>query len=201
MFKPIIVNGGRKFKGRGFIVEIKHTYGPHYEMDVAKIWVPAEHRHAYANADYAEDDASFTQADIDAAFDAYTRFIIESTIEWCKGQKPNASHAETMEFARKILFKHHPDMATAIEAAIPPPDKNMLLDEEIRERIASTLAWAKTLRTKVVWMYGRYVGGKPYTPDRVVECARKALEKKGLAQVEDFNFIFNDECRKAGLIS
>lgn len=201
MFTPVIVSRGRKFRGRGFMVSTSFTTGLHYEMDVAKIWIPDEKRYGYANADYAEDDPDVDPTMTASAFAEYTEFTINSTIEWCRSKKPGASDAEIKGWARAILLKYHPDMSSAIDAAIPPPNKNLLLDDEIREKIASTLEWAKTLRTKTVWMYGRWVGGKPYTPERVMECARKALAKKGLTEVEDFTHIFADECRKAGLMA
>lgn len=201
MFTPVVVSRGRKFRGHGFLVATSYTSNFQYSMEVAKIWVPAEKRYAYANADFTEDDPDVDQAMAAAAFDEYTQFTIHSTIKWCRTKKPNASEAEILGWARTILMKHHPDMATAIDASIPAPNKNLLLDSEIREKIASTLEWAKTLRTKTVWMYGRWAGGKPYTPDHVMECARKALTKKGLTEVEDFTHIFADECRKAGLMA
>ena len=92
-------------------------------------------------------------------------------------------------------------MQAQIDELVPAVDQNLLLDDEIREKIANTINWAKGLRTKTCWMYGRLVGGKPYSPDRVINVAKTALANKGLASLDNFNEIFAEEIRKAGLMA
>lgn len=205
-FAAVKVEGGRKFKGRGFIVAVKTSSGSYgwrhtgfgwehayYETETAKIWVPELKRFQYANFKYVEDDASVTPEECDRQYKLYVEHTINSTLDWCRSVKPEADAAEIARFARNVLRKNHPDMIVRIDEVLP--DQRHLDDE-----VAKTIAWAMTLRTRPMWMYGRMTkGGKPYSNERYVEIARKALTKRGFADKPEFEQVFDAECKKAGL--
>lgn len=205
-FAAVKVERGRKFKGRGFIVAVKtssgsygwrHTgYGwehAYYETETAKIWVPELKRFAYANANFVEDDTTVSPEECDRQYKLYVEHTIDSTLDWCRSVKPEADAAEIARFARNVLRKNHPDMIARIDEVLPDQRH---LDEEV----AKTIAWAMTLRTRPMWMYGRMTkGGKPYSNERYVEIARKALTKRGFADKPEFEQVFDAECAKAGL--
>ena len=196
-FRHVHVYKGRKFKGTGYLVR---SYENSFGTLTAKIWDPENGYIREASMSFVEDEP-VSENQLLAAYEKYVGDTIMSTLEWCKSQKPNGSRAEIHTWARRILAKHHPEMQAQVDELVPAVDLNGLLDDEIREKIVNTINWAKGLRTKTCWMYGRLVGGKRYTPDRVVNVAKTALANKGLASLDNFNEIFAEEIRKAGLMA
>ena len=192
-FAPVIVEKGRKWKGRGFIVAVltssgacgwRHTgfgWEPNtYETETAKIWIPSEKKFGYANAKYAENDPSITKQEIDLARAEYVKQTIIDTINWCKSKQPNATDKQNLMFARRVLLKNHPEMQAAIDATIP--DTRNLNDE-----IESTIQWVMNLPQK-------------HSRPKMIEIARKALTKKGLIDKEGFEACFNICCELHGLL-
>ena len=206
-FAAVKVTGGRKFRGRGFIVAIKTSSGSYgwrhtgfgwehayYETETAKIWVPELKRFQYANFKYVEDDASVSQAECDEQYRLYVEHTIQNTLDWCRSTKPDADAAEIARFARNVLRKNHPEMAARIDEVLPD-------QRNLRSEIEATIKWAQTLRTRPMWMYGRMTkGGKPYSNERYVQFARSALTKKGLAAKPEFEAEFKAACERAGLV-
>jgi len=205
-FAAVKVERGRKFKGRGFIVSVKTSSGSYgwrhtghgwahayYETETAKIWVPELKKFQYANFNFVEDDQTVSPEECERQFKLYVEHTINSTLDWCRLVKPDADAAEIARFARNVLRKNHPEMEARINEVLP--DQRHLDDE-----VAKTIAWAMTLRTRPMWMYGRMTkGGKPYSNERYVEIARKALTKRGFADKPEFEQVFAAECAKAGL--
>lgn len=199
-FNPIVVAGGRKFHGRGYLVYCSDSVAQYgwktCWTTTARIWVPETKSFVYANADFCDDDETVTPEQRLHDLEAYVMHTIESTREWCKRTKPQADALEIARFARNVLRKQHPEMQAAIDAVIPPPPDTRDLDAEVQ----STVEWAKSLKTRPCTIYGHFCpGGKPYPAKKCVDIARKALTKKGLAQRPEFEAAFAAACRKAGL--
>jgi hypothetical protein len=199
VFTAVKVEGGRKFRGRGFVVGESHStafYGlAHNIVDtyIAKIWVPELGKFYYANSKYVEEDSSVSAEKCALEFKRYADHIIDDTIAWCRKTKPEANEVEIVQFARNVLRKHHKELMDAIDSRLPDT-------REIGSEIEKTVAWAMTLKTQPCHMYGRFCpGGKPLSANRIVSIARKALTKKGLAENPDFEQQFENICRKNGL--
>jgi hypothetical protein len=206
VFAAVKVEGGRKFRGRGFIVGESHStasygwrhtgYGwAHNIVDTytSKIWVPELGKFCYANSKYVEEDPAVSAEECAIEFKRYADQIINDTIAWCRKTKPEANEAEIAQFARNILCKNHKELKDAIDTRLPDT-------REIGTEIEKTIAWAMTLKTQPCHLYGRFCpGGKPLAPKRIVEIARKALVKKGLDKNPDFEQQFENICRKNGL--
>ena len=213
-FVPVKVAGGRKFRGRGFEVSSStsvNDFGWKHvpcadgfycwernivETETVKIWVPETGRYAYANARYVENDESVAEVDRELAFDKYVNGLIESTKAWCRSVKPELSEAEILSFARNVIRKQHPDLREFLDTVLPPPADN----RDVATEVAKTIAWAMTLKTRPCFMYGRMCrGGKPYSPAKYIDIAKKACTKRGLAAKPEFEQVFAAEIRKAGL--
>lgn len=83
-------------------------------------------------------------------------------------------------FARRVLLKNHPEMATAIDAALP--DTRNLKDE-----IESTIQWVLHLPEK-------------HTRPKQMDIARHALTKKGMTAKDGFEECFMMVCELYGLV-
>lgn len=192
IFKPVVINRGRKFRGKAFFLGITTERAVAYNVSSwsTKLWEPVSKRFVYANPDFCEDDTSFDEFLCQQAREEYVRHVIDGTIAWCRAQKPEADDREVFRFARNVLKKHHPEMLEEINSALPEC-------VNIREAISDTLTWASKLVTRPCFMYGRYCpGGKPYSLDRQLAVARRALEKKGLTNHPEFEEAWNQlTCR------
>ena len=206
VFTAVKVEGGRKFRGRGFVVGESHStasygwrhtgYGwAHNIVDTytSKIWVPTLGKFCYANSKYVEEDSSVSAEECALEFKRYSDRIIDDTIAWCRKTKPEANEVEIVQFARNVLRKNHKELIEAIDSRLPDT-------RDIGDEISKTVAWAMTLKTQPCHMYGRFCpGGKPLAANRIVDIARKALIKKGLDKNSDFEQQFENICRKNGL--
>lgn len=184
-FAPVRVTSGRKFKGFGYIVDVENrpmriAYR-FCSIDTAKIWDPANKSFGYATYSLCS-KVEMAEADILAAKAAYIEAQLMGTIDWCKSVKPNISENELMRFARNVVRKQNPALLAAFDAAIEVVD-----DRDVVMEIRKTIEWALTLRTRRCYMYGKWCeGGKMYAPRRYVDIARKALEKRGVTKLPDF---------------
>ena len=192
-FAPVVVTKGRKWKGRGFIVAVLtssgacgwrhngHGWEPWtYESETAKIWIPSEKKFGFANAKYAENDPTVSKEEIDLARAEYVKQTILDTINWCKSKQPDAPEKQNHMFARRVLLKNHPEMAAAIDAALP--DTRNLKDE-----IESTVQWVLHLPEK-------------HTRPKQMDIARRALTKKGMTAKDGFEECFMMVCELYGLV-
>jgi hypothetical protein len=196
-FVPVKVTGGRKFRGRGFVVNVR-TYTGDYgwkqvagfgglchwernvvETEVARIWDPVAKRFGYANNAYVVADDTVTDAEAATQFAAYCEHIVHDTIEWCRTKvAPGSSETEVYRFARNVIRKNHPEINV---------DDYIRDQRDLATEIDGTIRWALTLKTQAVFLYGRWRGGnKPLPPERVVKVAYRALEKKGVADMPGF---------------
>lgn len=179
-FAPVQVSRGRKFRGFAyFLCESERPIAYGVEYYCATLWDPAAKKLVYANTDFC-DGVNVEQEKLDADKAAYIDSTIQSTIAWCKEKFKDKSVLEQMRIARNILRKHHPEMLEAINKALP--DSRDVVDE-----VEKTLRWAASLRTRQMYMYGKLCpGGKPYSPERTVSTAYKALVKRGVTKLDGF---------------
>ena len=116
---PVEVNGGRKFRGKGFVMstELKSgsfSYGrDESEWTDAKIYVPSTGKTEVANVKYCKVDPSVSAQECVDAFEKYSRAEIVSVMNWCQSKRPNASHAELASWAMNVIKKHHPEIPDA----------------------------------------------------------------------------------------
>ena len=195
VFQPVKVTGGRKYRGRGFVVSYStstNDYGWRHtgygwarnvvETTTARIWVPELGKFQYANSSYVDEDETVTETARLEALQQYCDHVVQDTINWCKSKKPGSSEDEVLSFARNVLRKHHPEID--IDATIPD-------SRDAAAEIKSTIRWALTLRTRPCFMYGRMCkGGNMLSGERYVAIARKALVKRGIAAKEGFEELF-----------
>ena len=176
-FDPVTVSKGRKWKGNGWLLGT--TMGAYGESAV--IWDETLHRKVYASLNFCN-DREVTEEERVAAARAYVEHVVQETLQWCRNEKPEASEDETVRFARACLRKRHSDLP--VDDFLPEiKDQGRNVEEEI----LSTLRWASGLRTQRCWMYGRLMpGGKPYPRARQLECAIKALIRKGTDKLPGF---------------
>lgn len=186
-FRPVKVEKGRKFKGHGFIVALINKSGAcgwrhgqysweanTYDVDYAKIWVPELGKFQYANNKYVEDDPSVTPEECARQLDLYAKQTVASTIAWCKSKQPDATEAQNLVFARRVLLKNHSELATWIEAACPDT-------RSVKDEVEKTFKWVNSLPKK-------------HTRPKKIEIARKALRKKGMTEKEGFDECFTMMC-------
>lgn len=184
-FTPVTVSRGRKFKGFGYRVSsydssfsVYAGRGGFIESYTARIWDPATKQIVKANDDFCVETPT-DPAKVEADRQAYIKLTIESTIAWCRTKSPN--EIEALKFARNVLRKHHPEMMEYIDQACPDM-------RDVSAEIENTLNWAAGLTTKACYMYGKWcAGGKPISVERKVRTAYRALQKKGVTSLENFN--------------
>ena len=160
---PVIVEGGRKFKGKGFAISwedcdgmdtyvptynsngsIAHNYDFYHRGDEwtnAIIYDPATKKIQKANIKYCKVDTSVPNEQCVNAFRKYCEQKVASTIEWCKSKDPSKSQYELQRWAKNIIKKYHPWIDV---------DKYIKFDQKDVEnaeakRVASTVDWAISL--------------------------------------------------------
>lgn len=185
VFVPVNVSRGRKFRGFGYVIGSSETGGYGWSQVNAKIWNPETKQIVYANADFCEDDTSVDNFILEQAKAEYIKHTIQSTIDWCRAQKPNMPEAEILLFARNVLKKHHSEMIEEIDRLLPDT-------RDIHEEIEKILKWASGLTTRACYMYGRFCpGGKPLPIQKVLAIALSACEKRGFTKNPEFQTIWN----------
>ena len=165
---PVTVEGGRKFKGNGFVISIEEggryddTYWSRNESQTnAVIYDPAYGKLQKANIKFCKVDDTVTNEQCKEAFKDYCQKQVRNTIIWCKRKDPRKSDFETKRWARNIIKKYHPQIDV---------DKYIQLDQQevanaLHDRVDSTVNWALSLG------YGQT------KTERIIE---KALSKKGI---------------------
>lgn len=166
-FVRVKVSKGRKFRGEAYDVgnqPYENTYqlpgwsgrGGWISSCSVKLWSPTQ-GWVYANPSYIEYvDAP---ADVMAAdLKAYTDFVVDGTVDWCRSKSKDKSEREVLKFAHNVIKKHHPEMLLAFQ------EKYDYKDDAV-DSITSTIDWAFKLG---------------YGNKKSVRIAHRALEKKGL---------------------
>ena len=112
-FVPVIVNGGKKFKGKGFVVDIIEKEGSFSYGDAqwseAKLYCPTEiELFASANLKYCKLDDSITPEECKRMQNAYFTEKVNSTLEWCRQKDPSKSEEQLKSWAASICKKYIP---------------------------------------------------------------------------------------------
>lgn len=179
LFSPIVVNKGRKFKGRGYLVGSGGvSAGWAYTIVNAKIWDPSKKCIAYANQDYVEEDASVTPEQIEIDKQGYIDNVVDSTIAYCKSKSANPDSVEALQWIRNVLLKKLPK--DVVDNRFPD-------QRGVSESVEKSLRWAMTLVSRPTVIYGKVCkGGKPYSKARKATIAYKQLKKNGIASRDGF---------------
>jgi hypothetical protein len=165
-FVRVKVAKGKKFRGEAYDVGCEvytstfNIYGTGRNgwrsCESLKLWCPGK-GWVYANPSYIEPvDCDISTMEADKA--AYVAFIVDGTVEWCRGRSKGKTEREVLKFAHNVLSKHHPDMLLAFEEKYDYKD-------DVVESITGTIDWAFKLG---------------YSNPKSVRIAHRALEKKGL---------------------
>lgn len=165
---PVAVQGGRKFKGKGFAVGVRNRdasdlywNGQDNEWTEAIIYDPTTGKINYANIKFCKVDTSVSNERCVEAFKKYCEDKVRSTLEWCKSKDPNKSEFELQRWAKNIIKKYHPYID--VDKYIKFDQKDV--DNANERRAASTVDWALSLNE-----------GQAKT-ERII---MKALARKGL---------------------
>lgn len=179
---PVVVEGGRKFKGKGFAISwedcsgadtyvpmfvhghVAHDYAYYHRDDEwtnAIIYDPTTKKIQKANIKFCKVDPTVTNDQCVEAFKQYCEDKVKSTIDWCRSKDPKKSDFQINSWAKNIIKKYHPWIDI---------DKYIKFDKEDVEnaesaKVASTIDWAISL------------GKKQTETERII---MKALAKKGL---------------------
>jgi len=144
---PVEVTGGRKFRGKGFVVSTEWKsgsfsyYGDESEWTDAKIYIPSTGKTAVANIKYCKVDPSVSAQDCVDAFEKWSRAEIESVMNWCQSKKPNASQAELASWAMSIIKKHHPEIPESqIKTVLGITAQSQ--QDAMAAKVKSTVNWA-----------------------------------------------------------
>ena len=133
-FAPVVVNKGRLFRGRGFLVaevessyegafwrQVPNSYGIascHWTRTInshkAKIWVPELGEFRYANMRYVEDD-EIMEPVRKIEFQKYCDKIIADTVNYCKKTLFSKGSTviyknELINFTKRCLLKYHKEI-------------------------------------------------------------------------------------------
>lgn len=165
---PVIVRGGRKFQGTGFVIAIENVVGTYsyYAQDVesciAKLWLPTEpaNKFASANLKFCKLDTSVSPEECKRAFESYCQHKVQDTVAWCRKKDPNKSDLELRRWASNILKKYNPD--TDFSKWLGD------LGDVETEKVKSTVEWAIRL-------------GYPLRKTQTI--ITRALAKKGITDL------------------
>ena len=180
---PVIVEGGRKFKGKGFAISwedcsgndnwvpcilpsgrIAHDYDYYHRNDEwtnAIIYDPASKKIQKANIKFCRVDTSVSNDQCVEVFKQYCEDKVESTIAWCRSKDPKKSDFEIKNWAKNIIKKYHPWIE--IDKYITFDQKD--IDNATSNKVASTVDWAISL------------GKGQAETERII---MRALSKKGI---------------------
>lgn len=172
-FVPVMVKGGRKFQGAAYDIgaDIRsnsfHLYGwsgrgGWVHTETIKLWSPTE-GFVYCNPNYIEVRLA-DEEQVKADFAKYAEMYLNSTMAWCRSQKPNGTEQDIVRFAFNVIRKNHPELVPAFESKFS-------FKEDIGETIMSTIQWAM---------------GLGYRSDKAVRIAYRALVKKGIVEKPEF---------------
>lgn len=170
-FDAVVVNGGRKFRGEGYLVPGEYTsrFGyagsgvcPLSFTDHLKVWDPKTKTLNWVNAKFVEDREVTPEVEA-ADFAEYADSIINSTWDWCRA-KSTGDVDEVNRFAYNVLRKNHPEMVARF-------CEKYHFKVDVAGTVASTITWAF---------------GLGYRADKATRIAFRALSKKGLVGKDGF---------------
>ena len=172
-FVPVMVKGGRKFQGEAYDIgsDIRSNSfqlygwsgrGGWVHTETIKLWSPTE-GFVYCNPSYV-DEREVSEEQVKEDFAKYAEMYLNSTMEWCRSKKTDASEQDIVRFAFNVIRKNHPEMIPAFESKFS-------FKEDIGETIMSTIQWAI---------------GLGYRSDKAVRIAYRALVKKGIVSNPSF---------------
>lgn len=193
MLAPVEAERGRKSRGFACLLSARWTslaYGMDYES--AKMWDSDGKKVAHANAAFCG-AAPGPEDELEAARQAYASSVAASAVTWCKSVKPELSDGNLASFARNVLRKQHPELLAYARAALP--DKRDAVKE-----VESALKWAQSLWTRPMVLCRRScLGGKLHQSEKAVQIAMRALEKKGVTELDGFSEALGLALLMAGL--
>ena len=165
---PVEVVGGRKFKGKGFVIAIQprdngdlYYGGDCDEWDEAIIYDPISEKIQHSNLKFCRLDDSVTNEQCKEAFQQYCDKTVKKTLDWCKQKDPNKSQYELQRWAKNIIKKYHPQIDV---------DKYIKFDAKDMQN-----AEANKVFSTVDWAIGLHKGQSE--TERII---MKALSKKGI---------------------
>lgn len=169
-FVRVKVSKGRKFRGEAYDVgnqPYENTYqlpgwhrGGWISSCSVKLWSPSQ-GWVYANPSYLEPvDAP---ADVVAAdLKAYTDFVVDGTVTWCRTKSAGKPEKEVLRFAHNVIKKHHSEL-------LPIFIEKYGYSESVVDSVNSTMDWAF---------------GLGYSNAKCVRIAVRVLTKKGIINVD-----------------
>lgn len=162
---PVDVTGGRKFRGKGYLIEIEEledSYSPvwrvnghvHMSQDGwaysrAKIWNPANGKIEYANYKFCELDPTVSREEMDQVELNVKTAIVNETLAYCRSRLgESATLADVQMFAQNCLAKRY-------AKAFIDPKKMIQVDPEAIaakefEYVSNTIDWAMRLGYKQI---------------------------------------------------
>ena len=142
---PVIVEGGRKFKGKGIAISIQeHFANDYYTTDTDASWFNAviydyvNDKIGYAQIKFCKIDTSMSNEECLKIFEQYCKDKVRKTLEWCKSKDSSKSDFELRRWAKNIIKKYHPYID--VDKFITFEQKE--LDSADANRVASTVDWA-----------------------------------------------------------
>lgn len=113
-FVPVTVNGGKKFRGKGFVVDIVEKegsfgYGDESYWNEAKLYCPTESsKFSNANIKYCKLDTEISPEECKRMQETYFEEKVNSTLDWCRSKDPSKSEAQIKSWAASICKKYIP---------------------------------------------------------------------------------------------
>ena len=138
-------------------------------------------RCVYANPEFC-DVATVTSEQYEADMKTYITTQIQNTVAWCRTHKADADDAEVCQFARNILKKNHPELEPFLA------EYGLSDQRDVFTEVETTLNWAMVLKPRPYYnRWHKRCGTKPLTDAQKLDFAYRALQTKGLTQLEGFN--------------
>lgn len=163
-FIPVIVSGGKKFQGKGYLTAIEYKeasfsgYGSS-EWDEAMLFCPLESKKfASANLKYCKIDDSVDASKLDQMKEAFYEEKVESTKDWCRRKDPSKDEGEISKWAANIIKKYIPEIDIK---------KYFGINDINAEKAKSTAEWACSLPDVKIVSKAEYI-------------IKRALQKKGI---------------------
>ena len=184
-FTAVKVVCGRKFKGEAYDLgfnDMPNRVAWNVTCWSRKLWCPTTGRFVYANPDFIQ-PRDVSEEVRSAEFESYVKSTIQSTADWCRSTKPSLAEDELKNFVRNVVRKQHPEMLEVAEELLGWSD-----NRDVAVEVRKTIEWAMTLKTRPMWLYGRYcAGGRDIPAAKKVAIAKSALAKRGITQLDGFD--------------
>lgn len=182
-FKPVVVEGGRKFRGKAFFLGHKYDRVNSYGVRGSKMWTP-EAGFVYATTDYLVDDPTVTEEEISTARSEFIEFVKKYVVEYATKKLadlgPTPDDPRVKYHARQTLIKYYPSVFPFLEKDFPDM-------RDAYSEIEKTLDWAMKLCSRPAVIYGKVCkGGRPYPDRKRVGIAWSAVHNKKINLIEGF---------------